>query len=330
VEARRRSGDGRAALLCLTILCACPSSSTEEATAAGGTSTSGASSSSQTATSSGTSGGGGGAAPDLCGACSAPVAGGSLANQAIDEASGLAASRVHEGVYYLHNDSGDSPRFFATDARGADLGSYPVTGAQAIDWEDMAVGPCGVGQSCLFLGDIGDNSASRASYVVYRVREPDRVAAGDHPVAGEGLPYLYPDGSHNSETLMAHPTSGELYVVSKVRSGISALYRFPMPLTPGVTVTLEKLGELAPPRGSAMVTGGDVHASLGVLLRSYSHAWLYPMRGGEVSDALAGAPCALPSAMEPQGETIAWLVSGKGFLTVSEGAGAAVHFTGCR
>ena len=41
------------------------------------------------------------------------------------------------------------------------------------------------------------------------------------------------------------------------------------------------------------------------------------------------APCAVPVAFEPQGETVAWMLSGDGYLTVSEGAGAAVNALSC-
>lgn len=37
---------------------------------------------------------------------------GSLHNEAIDEASGLAASWRHEDLLWVHNDSGDEPRLF--------------------------------------------------------------------------------------------------------------------------------------------------------------------------------------------------------------------------
>jgi hypothetical protein len=39
------------------------------------------------------------------------------------------------------------------------------------DWEDVAAGPCPGGR-CLYVADIGDNTASRPSVTVYRVPEP--------------------------------------------------------------------------------------------------------------------------------------------------------------
>src|SRR5678816_20005 len=50
-------------------------------------------------------------------------------------------------------------------------GSVHVTGAEIVNWEDIAVAPC-PGGSCLYIGDIGDNHASRSSIAIYRVPEP--------------------------------------------------------------------------------------------------------------------------------------------------------------
>jgi hypothetical protein len=39
----------------------------------------------------------------------------------LDEASGLAASRLHPGILYSHNDHGDRPRLFAINASTAEV-----------------------------------------------------------------------------------------------------------------------------------------------------------------------------------------------------------------
>ena len=54
----------------------------------------------------------------------------------LDEASGLAQSRTNPGVFWVHNDSGDEPRVYAVSRSGALLGSYTLSGATAIDWEE--------------------------------------------------------------------------------------------------------------------------------------------------------------------------------------------------
>jgi len=278
---------------------------------------------------------GGQPAVDFCSGCSAPEPAGALQNDELDEASGLIASRRHEGVLYLHNDSGDSARFFAVDQQGGDLGVYELAPAlTAVDWEDAALGPCGGdGDSgCLYFGDIGDNPESRQQYELLRVSEPAAVGPGVHSVTYERLPFQYPDGSHNSETLLAHPETGELWIVTKVSSGISGIYRFPAPLTPGELMTLSKVGELAPPAGSPRFTAGDVQPrGDGVLLRTYTHLFYYPVAAGaDVGGALlAGGGCAVPVAAAAQGEAVAFSAAGDGYLTVSEGAGSSIFAVSC-
>lgn len=269
------------------------------------------------------------AAIDYCTDCSAPQASGQLQNAAIDEASGLLVSRKHAGVYYVHNDSGDSARFFAINAAGATLGEYHLPNVSAVDWEDSAIGPCDQG-SCLYIGDIGDNPENRNSYTIYRVAEPEVVEAGVHQVEYEAFVYQYPDGSHNAETLLVMPDSGELYVVTKVSIGPSLLFRYPLPWRSGEVVVLSKMGSVKPPVGLDYLTAGDIHPSgHGVLLRSYTHLLYYPLSEGNVAAALEAQPCAVPVNWEQQGETVAWSVDGKGYLTVSEGAGSSLYHVSC-
>ena len=98
---------------------------------------------------------------------------GTVQNNSINEASGIAASRMNSNVLWTHNDSGDSARVFAMTTAGTNLGTYSITGAGAIDWEDIAVGPGPtLGSQYLYAADIGDNVAIRSRCSVYRVLEP--------------------------------------------------------------------------------------------------------------------------------------------------------------
>src|SRR5688572_17177306 len=54
----------------------------------------------------------------LCAQYGAPQDQGPLPNQLV-ETSGIVASRLHPGVLYAHNDSGDVPRVIAVDSHGA-------------------------------------------------------------------------------------------------------------------------------------------------------------------------------------------------------------------
>jgi hypothetical protein len=298
--------------------------------AGGGTSSSNGSSASNGSGGSGGSGGHGGAQLlDYCAECPRGMQTGTVASGAVGEASGIAASAVHAGVFYLHNDSGDSARFFAVDETGADLGVWDVSGAIANDWEDLARGPCDA-QSCLFLGDIGNNShAPSKPYAIYRVTEPDELGTDDVTVQADALPFAYPDGYPNSETLLVHPQTGVITLVTKVDDGPSAIFEFPMPLTPAEEVVLLPAGEVEPPNGDVHFTAGDVHpAGLGVLLRTYTDAFFYAMSPTEsVAEALQRPPCAVPPP--GGGEAIAWLADGSGYLGVPEGDDAPITVVQC-
>jgi hypothetical protein len=293
----------------------------------------GAGGSTETVTSSTTQAGSGGSqsTPDYCRACSAAEQTGTLAAPALVELSGLVASERNPGAYYAENDSGNAPSVFALDETGKDLGEYQLIGATNIDWEDIARGPCPAG-SCVYVGDIGDNSESRDDYALYRFSEPKTLDAGRHPVTFDKFPFVYPDGSHNAETLLLDPTTGETLVVTKVKSGKSSIYAFPLPLTVDKQVTLIKKGKIQPPDGSNRFTGGDVHpTSRGVLLRTYSRLFFYSKDPNQsVVDALLdSAPCSIPVGDDKQGEAVAWKLDGSGYLTSSEGKFAPIFASTC-
>ena len=134
---------------------------------------------------------------------------GTVASDAITEASGIAASPRFDDVYWVHNDSGDTARVFAISGTGQTLGEYALSGATAVDWEDIAAGPGPTpGVSYLYVGDIGDNAATRTSVQVYRVPEPsvDPDAPASSPQTLTGVATLtlkYPDGPHDAEALLA-------------------------------------------------------------------------------------------------------------------------------
>ena len=97
-----------------------------------------------------------------------------LRDPEITESSGIAASARADDLFFTHNDSGDTARFFAVDDHGCTQAVFDLAdrGTIAIDWEDMARGPKIDGKPTLFLADIGDNFAARPNVVVYRVVEP--------------------------------------------------------------------------------------------------------------------------------------------------------------
>jgi hypothetical protein len=257
---------------------------------------------------------------------------GTVASAAVVELSGISASRVTDGVWWVHNDSGDSARVFAVGSDGRDLGEYALSAAAASDWEDIAVGPGPVGGvSYLYTGDIGDNAKARASIQVYRVREPAVNTAATTPppqtLTDVGkLTFTYPDAPHDAEALLIDPSSGELFIVTKEFSGTSQVFRAPANLADGSTTTLTSVGTVSLGSG-ALVTAADVTPAGDVVaLRTYSSVRLFPRAAGTpLAQSFTQPSCAGATASEPQGEAIGFTRDGRGYVTSSEGAHPALH-----
>ncbi len=268
--------------------------------------------------------------PDSCPSCDAPRVIATIASPDILEASGIVASATHPGIYYVHNDSGDEARFFAVDETGADRGTFHLQGVTAVDFEDVGAGPCADAEgSCLYIGDIGDNDGSRSTSVFYRIVEPDTLGPGVHTVAAEAFPFRFPDGPHDSEALFVVPGVGTVVIVTKDKEEAVA-YAYEPPLQPGSVVELGRWGAVATRGDDARITGASIRSDgTALLLRSPRAVWLYPIEG-QVADALAREPCSAKAPDEKQGEAIAWATDGARYVTVGEGAHAALSAVGCR
>jgi hypothetical protein len=259
---------------------------------------------------------------------------GTLADPAIAECSGLVASQLNPGILWTHNDSGDVARLYAVREDGALMAVYALEGVSAVDWEDLAWGPCTEQgwADCLYVGDIGDNAKQRAQIQIYRVAEPPVDLEGP-PVNGvlsevARFDCEYPDGAHDAETLLVDPDVGVPYIVTKDIAGATAVYRFPSQPVAGTLATLEKVTVLA---GRSFLTAGDVAPDASrVILRGYAGGFEYPLpQGGAFADMFSQTPCLKTLAPEAQGEALAIGPSGLEIFTASEGAGAPIHKASC-
>jgi hypothetical protein len=232
----------------------------------------------------------------------------------IHESSGVAVSRAHAGLFWTHNDSGD-PVLYAVDGEGRTVGRVRVAGAAVEDWEDVALAPCPAGGDCLFVADIGDNAARRASVTVYRVPEPAPAAAGSEPATAIRL--RYPDGAHDAEAMFV--LDGAIHLVTKGESGPIALYR--APADAGAEAVLERVRALSPGQVERpeRITGADARADgRWIVLRTLREAAFYP--AGELAGGGAAQPrrVDLRELGEAQGEGIGFGPDGNVVVT-SEG-----------
>ncbi|MBC7929320.1 MAG: hypothetical protein H7Z38_02035 [Rubrivivax sp.] len=275
------------------------------------------------------------AASDTGGAAIAsvtPVLLAELEDRAVEESSGIAASAGNPGVFWTHNDSGDGPFVYAFDRQGRARGVWRVEGARAQDWEDIARGPGPEnGRSYLYVGDIGDNGGKRDSIVVYRFPEPivEPAAAKTSrkdaraTATAEALRLKYPDGPHNAEALLVHPSSGDIYVVTK--GGADAgVYKLNAPASVAEVGTLTRVATIRGPGFfGALITGGDISPDgLRVALCDYANGYELRLPAGSgqsFDDVWKQTPVIISLGARRQGEAVGYRHDGAALLATSEG-----------
>ena len=244
------------------------------------------------------------------------------------ESSGLAPSQVRPNVFYSHNDSGSDAAVFGFSTQGGRVEKWPLNQLGAEDWEDMASGPCPLnGESkCLFIGDIGDNLRRREHVQIYAI--PESANGPQNKVVGTWS-LAYPNGPEDAETLLVHPKTGRVYVVTK-RSQRPAVYRAPQHPTSGkwdlvATLDEERMGLRIP-----KLTGGDFSADgKRVVLRGYLGAWEWDVDLMDSEKHWREPPSRrVPIRLERQGEAITYGASGAIF-TSSEGRPMPLTRIGC-
>ena len=251
---------------------------------------------------------------------------GQVDSERLNEISGLVASRRYPEVFWVHNDSGDNPYVYAINRQGKLLGTFQVSGAKAVDWEDIAWSP-GETTDILYLADIGDNTAQRQEITVYSIAEPNiALGQGASVVMTEPATvrhYSYPDGPYDAETLLIDPVNRDLYIVTK-RQLYSRLYRAPLSGEKDGGKDLEFITVL--PVG--FVVGGDVATDgSAIVLRTLTQAWVW-QRSKNTSFKLcfSGPKQMVTLLSEPQGEAICFSRKSYGIYTISEGRFPKLHF----
>jgi len=237
----------------------------------------------------------------------------------LEESSGVAPGR-EPGVVWTHNDSGGEPVLWAVDVRGGLKGRVRLGGAESVDWEGLAIGPCGEDR-CLYVADTGDNLEVRESPTIYRIPVP---AAADDTVRARALPVRLPDGPRDVEALLALPDEG-LLLVTKGRNHPVTVYRYPPPQRPGERITLEEVQVLTdgPRLPYDRVTGGAADPEGRVAaLRTMELLIFYRVDGNRLSP-LPGGRVRLRSLREPQGEAVAFLGADTVVLTSEAGRGGS-------
>lgn len=260
------------------------------------------------------------AAALLTGACALPASADSGAGDhgftfqdpRITESSGLAASRLHPGIYWTHNDSGDGPYVYAVDGRtGKTVARITLRGiGTPRDVEAVSIGP----DDQIYLGDIGDNLGGTWPYVwIYRLPEPKELK--DQTVTATQYVVKYANGPRDAESLIVHPKTGRVYIIDKKEDG-GHLYEGPATLStsgtnifrPVAAVDLWATDAAFSPDGRQLA------------VRGYFGGIYYDWNGGRIK---RGGQLDVP--LQGQGEGVTYSVDGTRLLYSSEGAASTVE-----
>lgn len=218
-----------------------------------------------------------------------------ITDPALNEISGIAASRRNDGIYWVHGDAPRPAELLAINAKGTLIARLRIEGVRAVDWEDIASYRKD-GKAWLLVGDIGDNNGSRSSYELIAIEEPEI----DGKVSTLGvkpawrLPFRYADGAHDCEAMAVDTVSNEVLLINKhaplaihslaldpprhksdvaIATRLGALESIPQPDAG------ERLARFPSARFGGSPTGMDIDASgrLAVVL-TYRDAWLFERR----------------------------------------------------
>lgn len=197
---------------------------------------------------------------------SPPVVVGRIETDEIKESSGLSASECQD-VLWTHNDAGNDALIYAMSTEGKHLGAWRVAGARNVDWESISSQKDAAGKCSLIIGDIGDNEEARAELEIYRIAEPtvsndtSRSNAAN-PLTTEPaqvMKFSYPNGNNNAETIIVHPKTGDIYVVTKKKNGPAGVYKMKPAFGSATAVKSEKVADVSvPSKPEGLLTGGTI------------------------------------------------------------------------
>lgn len=144
---------------------------------------------------------------------------------AIPESSGLV---LVDSQLWTHNDSGDTPKLYATATTETTLlSSLVINNASHVDWEELTRD-----EDYLYIGDFGNNRGSRQDLRIYRIAKNDLSSS---TAQAEVIEFSYedqtsfdPNNNHDFDCEAMIALGDSLYLFSKNRkSKNTKLYRLP-------------------------------------------------------------------------------------------------------
>ncbi len=247
---------------------------------------------------------------------------GKIESDEIKESSGLVASRCSKNVFWTHNDSDRPNEIFALDEKGGNLGKWKVSGAKNTDWEDIATFKNNKDECFLYIGDIGNNARKRSEMTIYRVKEPKVSDLNKNTESAEIIKFEYPEMRHDAETLLVHPQTGDIYILSKRLSGASAVYKLKSDFNADKTNTLEKIADFSVPAiPNGFLTGGNISPDgKRVIICDYFNAYeiILPDKAKDFDEIWAQKPEVIELGEREIGEAVCYSADGNSIFATSE------------
>jgi hypothetical protein len=148
------------------------------------------------------------------------------------EISGITASKSQPGVFWIHNDSGNSSDLYAVNASGDLLLRVILNNVPNWDYEDIAMGPGPDGSTdYIYIADVGANQLGRDTVRIFRLEEP-KVQGGTITIPEadvERFVFAYgnPTGpgtvNRNAEAMAVDPITGDVVVIEKALRTIDGI-----------------------------------------------------------------------------------------------------------
>ncbi len=256
---------------------------------------------------------------------------GKIESSEITESSGIVESKCQENVFWTHNDSGDKAFIFALNLKGKKLGTWKVLGAINKDWEGIATFQVAkTGKCLLYIGDIGNNERLKSEFTIYRVAEPqvsdtNKNSSKKNPSEtenAEAIKFEYPETRHDAETLLVHPNTGDIYILSKRFSGAAGVYKLAANFSLEKTNTLKKIADFSVPAvPNGLLTGGDISPDgRRVVVCDYFSAYeiVLPEDKQNFDEIWAQKPLIVELGEREQGEAVGYSANSKSIFATSE------------
>lgn len=241
-----------------------------------------------------------------------------LRDSRLSEVSGMVPYSYADGMFWVHNDSGDGAFVYLIDSLSHLKARYKLDGIHVRDVEDIAWLSI-EGKPYILLADIGNNQRNRDTLSLYLFEEPvfDGNKEGNiRKAAVKTIRFSYEDKNRDAEALFVDPLDSQIYIVSK-RDFRSQIFTLPLScddlsfykLKPVLTLPFN------------FVTAADISRDgRYILVKNLTAIYFWErMPNTQLLQSIAGPARRMSYTIEPQGEAITFdKQNNRRFYTLSE------------